>query len=60
MSIHTLTNEIDPKTLSNNLSYINNKINKNEFEISKRDKNLKFNLKYRFTSKDDYKKILLN
>ena len=59
MAIQNLTNGIDQKTLLNNISYINKKIIKNEFEISKRSKNQVFKLKYRFVSKDDYKKILL-
>ena len=56
MAIQNLTNGIDQKTLLNNISYINKKIIKNEFEISKRSKNQVFKLKYRFVSKDDYKK----
>lgn len=48
------------KSILNNVLYIRDKVIKDEFCIIQRAKNTIFRRKFRFNTKSDYKKVLLN
>lgn len=54
-----LYRSINIETLKKDMKYIKEKVLKEEYYISKRDKNELFRRKYRFTKKSDYGNILL-
>ena len=55
-----LYRSIDIETLKKDMKYIKEKVLKEEYYISKRDKNELFRRKYRFTKKSDYITSSLN